>query len=257
MIRINLAPPSALKNKVWFVPELTLFLSVTFMVWYSSFLFLESIRNETKSIKRETQSIKADASKLLPEVKRYKVVKAQVDEIDQKLLSLKKVTVSKVSRYTPIILLEHLQTMKPIGLWLKGVQIDSANNQIHIKGGAFDNLLIAEFIAKLESTEDQEIIRDDVRTFIYFSKIQLQKIYDQTEGIKEDSKSKKPAKTQAERESKEFQETFKKETEDIEKGSLSSEGASLFPELEKFPSFTMVLKYAERGVQKTEEAGGP
>lgn len=241
MIRINLAPPNALKDKIWFVPELLFFLIITSSVYTGVTFFLKSIEDDTARIRAEIESINRDTENLNPDIQRFEQVTKQIESIGEKLQSLESLTVSKVGRYLPIILLEHLQKMKPEGLWFSTLRQESNESQIRISGGSFDNLLIAEFINSIVATRKRPTDPKDITSYIFFPNVLLDQIAndaaDQMEmGAKSTEKSEKQ---------KILQDTAAIKASGPK--TLANETSEAFPELGKFPAFSVVLKYAERG----------
>ena len=110
------------------------------------------------------------------DIKRYKVIDQQVQELEGKIKSLKEITASKIKRYKPIILLEILQNLKPAGVWFSHVEDETNNSELNIVGGAFDSILIAEFISKLNSTKFQQPVVYDLKTHVYFENIFLERV---------------------------------------------------------------------------------
>jgi len=239
LIRINLAPPSALKDKVWFVPELVFFFIISASVYTGVQFYLKSIEDETAKIRAEIDAINRDTENLSPDIARFEQVSKQIDMLKEKLKSLESLTVSKVGRYMPIIILENIQRMKPNGLWLNTFHQNSRDQQISITGGSFDNLLIAEFINAINATRTQQIDPQDVRTYVYFSNVLLERI---ASDVAQQTESSGPV-----AEKTEMQKAL--EATEVVKPSNKTAGESkIFPELKNFPSFTMTLKYAERVV---------
>lgn len=248
MIRINLAPPESLKNKVWFVPELLLLIVLTSAVWLTVEVYLSGIEQETARITAETDEIINNIAKLHPDIERFEQVTKQTIGLKGRLDSLESITVSKVGRYLPVILLEYLQLLKPEGMWFDSIQQKSDQSQVHIQGGAFDNLLIAEFMASISDTRFQDINPNDVRTFIYFPNITLEQIT--SEAGKQTDKPSAPNKKDHNmlgNKDLSLQEQKIVNTEVKEMGSSSnSKENKEFPELSKFPAFSVNIVYAER-----------
>ena len=61
---------------------------------------------------------------------------------------------------------------KPDGLWYDSLAMSDTN--VEIKGAAFDNIMIAEFLTALDSTKTQEVDHIDLRTQVYFDSANLE-----------------------------------------------------------------------------------
>ena len=53
-----------------------------------------------------------------------------------------------------------------MGFWYDALVV--GDNNVKIKGAAFNNILVAEFLTALESTKTQEVDPVDLRTYVYF-----------------------------------------------------------------------------------------
>ena len=240
MILINLAPPAALKDKIWFVPELILFILVSAISWTNVQWYLSSIEDEIRQIQSETAEVAKDLAKLHSDVEKFGVITSQIAALKEKLASLEDITVSKVGRYLPIIVLEHLQTLKPEGLWFKSLRQDSDSREIALEGGSFDNLLIAEFMSSIDETRRRPIDTRDVRSMVYFPIVKLGKISSDA-GDQQEAPNKKGPETDT-------QKAFRKTSEIKDAEDQPAKEIKGFPELEKFPAFSLTIKYAERSL---------
>lgn len=229
-----------MRDRVWFIPELVLFLLVLGTSWGTAVWYLNSIREETALIQAQTEDIVQEITKLQSDVERFEQIAKQIEAIKQKLSSLENITVSKVERYLPIIVLEYLQGMKPEGMWFNSLRQNSKDQMITLEGGSFDNLLIAEFMNSLEQTKKQAVNVQDVRSYVFFSHFALGKI--STEGTGQISQEAPAQETDA-------QKSFQKISTFKNKKSGASEN-KMFPELKKFPAYTLMIKYAERATSQ-------
>ncbi|MBI2603412.1 MAG: PilN domain-containing protein [Deltaproteobacteria bacterium] len=251
MIKINLAPPLELENKYWYIPELVLFALLLGGALLGTELYVGSVEHEIADFQVETQLLRRNTKRLQVDVQRYAQIKTQLDVLAEKIGAIERITVSKIARYLPIILLEHFQNLKPEGMWFTSLSDDSPSKQIKIAGAAFDSLLIAEFISALEETKQQEFDPTDIRTHVFFPAVFLEKVT--TAGTSQTERQKTTSGTEAQ---KALQEV--REIQVTEKGSGSDAGAmQKFPELSKFPMFFLTVKYGERGELKPEPKPEP
>ena len=88
-----------------------------------------------------------------------------------KLRALNAITDSRLAKYRPLIAIEHLQNLKPEAVWLTTLTVE--DGKIELEAMATDNVLVAEFITALKSTQLQDIDPADLRTQVYFSDVTL------------------------------------------------------------------------------------
>lgn len=198
MIKINLTPIEELENPLWWVPDLLVVLSVILISFFSVQFYLDSFKTQRDLLNKEADALELKNQQLSEPVKKYDTLQAEIKQHSDELESLRRLTQSKVLRYQPVILVEHLQNLKPEGVWFEAVDFiarrpskteskkkangkDKVKNNrtilpeeaIKITGYAFDNVMIAEFMTALRATQTQEIDVSDIRTHIYFSQIDL------------------------------------------------------------------------------------
>ena len=142
--------------------------------------------------------------KLNPDLERFKGLDKDIQTLNIKLDALKNITVSKISKYKPVIVLEHLQNLKPDGVWFSHVAIGTSlpplerdkegangnaipesldakgsapvdNDSFEVVGQAFDNLLTAELMTAIRSTGSQELDEGDLRTQVFFADLALRR----------------------------------------------------------------------------------
>ncbi len=229
--------------------------------YYGVESFLASVEAETARITTKTAEIDANIERMQPDLQKFDQLSKQIDLLKNKLLSLESITVSRVSRYLSVILLEHLQNLKPEGVWFSSLSIDSKRKEISIAGGSFDNLLVAEFINQLEETEKRKVEVKDLSSFVYFDKVKLEKV----SNTKSSNEGEEAPQTLSE-----GQKALKKVGEggnakdglakagttsasDVSRKKVSVEN-TLFPELNSFPAFTLVIKYAERNFDQPRKS---
>ncbi len=254
MIHINLAPPTEIKDKLWFIPELALFLFILAVSWTGVQLFLGHIEDQTTTLRNEIEDIGKNIAKLHPDVEKFEQMTNQIQILKDKIRAVQKITVSKTARYLPVILLEHLQAFKPEGLWFNSVEQDARSSQIRVSGGAFDGLLIAEFMASLENTKKQAPTVNDVKSFIYFTRVDLDHVSSEGSGAGGSGGSGGGSDSA---DSAEAKKAFKK-TKDIKAFKGSGGGGDSnrsFPELGSFPSFSLTIQYAEHGDEAAPVTG--
>jgi hypothetical protein len=168
----------------------------------------------------ETQALSAD-------VEKYNGLNQKIGQLESKKISLKRITESKLVRFLPIILLENIQNLKPSGVWLTGLTfvdkksdtpmagqrdpslspptnaagqtanptaaalVDAQGSErpfdIEIIGSAASNVLIAEFMMALKTTQNQSYEQTDLRTQLFFSDVVIN--FSQISSQKADAKT--------------------------------------------------------------------
>ncbi|MFK7872511.1 MAG: PilN domain-containing protein [Oligoflexales bacterium] len=176
MIFINLTPPEEIENNYWYVPDVAAVL-LAFFLSHSVFTWMKAeIRNDIDLIENKRATIAQNMEEIKPQVKRYKEINKEMNELRERIQALKNLTISELTRFRPVIILEQIQTLMPKGVWLIDMRLDVDQKALSIQGGALDNLLVAEFMNILKSTSQEEIYPGDMRTQIYFSHVLLQQV---------------------------------------------------------------------------------
>ncbi len=200
MIKINLCPLDEIESPYWYVPDVIAATIVAVAVFFATQYYLGNIQDQIDGLVAEAASLDENTAKLTPDLEKFKNLGKDIAELNAKLSALKSITVSKISKYKPVIILEHLQNLKPEGVWFETVRIgfnvnaakavtagatglpqpaESAQAQevnedgFEVKGQAFDHILTAEFMTAIRSTENQEIDSGDLRTQVYFNELTL------------------------------------------------------------------------------------
>jgi hypothetical protein len=172
VIKINLCPIDELENQYWYVPDLAVAVMICLACYFGVDYYLNMIEDEIAVVNQETVELGEKFDQLQPDLERFKTLDADIQELRTKIESLKSITVSRISKYKPIIALEHLHNLSPEGLWYKELKL-TKDQTFEITGEAFDNLLLSELIGNLRATESQIDDKSDLRTQVYFSQIRL------------------------------------------------------------------------------------
>jgi Tfp pilus assembly protein PilN len=217
MIKINLCPIDELESQYWYVPDLAVAAVVAIVSFLGVQYYLGTIQEQIDTTQASIASLKESTERLAPDLVRFKDLQKNVAELNQKLDALKVITVSKISKYKPVIVVEHFQNLKPDGVWFESLRIGADTDPVgfEVKGRAFDNVLTAEFITALRSTESQEPDESDLRTQVYFNGLML------------------------------------------ENTQVSDGAPENFPELIGYPEFTIKGRFQERGVMPSMPVQDP
>ncbi len=209
MIKINLAPNTETESHILWeaLPEIVVLLLVSFTVYFGVDLYLDSERSMIRAMEQSrTQLTQANAI-LMPKSKQFQELNKQYNTLKSRSLSIVEITESNSLRYRPVIALEHIQTLKPEGVWLTGINIirdtekegkyyaerslekikskqssvkesvytfkDVDLYDVEVRGYAYDNILLAEFISTLKSTQLTDYFENDLRSKIFFQDFKL------------------------------------------------------------------------------------
>ncbi len=237
MIKINLAPIDELESPYWYLPELIMAIVVVAVSWFSINYYLDAVRDEITDVNSQTDAKQLAFQEITKDTAKYDQLDKDIKALNEKLDSLKNITVSKISRFKPVILLEHLQNLKPAGIWFNYVSDTTEKNRLTVVGKAFDSLLVAEFMTAMAATKIQELDPSDLRTQVYFNEVRLERI-STTSGTSNSDR------LDAEQNGADGDGAFTLEPEAIsEQWTL---GDKTFPELSKYPGFHLTLQYQER-----------
>lgn len=187
MIRINLIPPEELESHLWWVGDIIIAIIISVIMFFGSQFYLTGTKSQIEKTSKEIVAMEIQLNNLNKYVNEYRSINNEIKSYNAKLSSLKVISLSKVARYSPIIAIEHIQNLKPYGLWFNKLELKTSkdsqskvSNQsssitpsIIIEGEAIDSMLISEFITALNSTYYNAYDSQDIRTHIYFSNLKL------------------------------------------------------------------------------------
>ena len=171
MIRINLVPKEELESQVWFLPDLIILLLVGFALFTFVDGQMSGIRDSIALVTANRDDFSEKTKQIQPTLERFKSLGKDKENLMVKLRALQMITDSKIAKYRPLIAIEHLQNLKPESVWLSSLNVE--DNKIEFEAFALDNILVAEFITALKSTQFQDIDPSDLRTQVYFSDVTL------------------------------------------------------------------------------------
>ena len=172
MIRVNLCPVDELESPYWWVGEAIVGVVILISSYVGVQVYLGTIQDQIDVAVKETEILENSYRKLEPDIKKFENLDNDIKELNNKLVALQAITVSKVSRYRPVIAIEHLQNLKPDGVWFQSFTL-GADNTLELKGQAFDNILVAELMVALKYVANQEAFASDLRTQVYFDDVSL------------------------------------------------------------------------------------
>lgn len=174
MIKINLCPIDELQSPYWWIPDVVVGAAVAVGALVAVQWHLGQIQLQIEETTAKTEEIRENEQKLASDLRRYANMEKDESELRNKLTALQQITVSKISKYKPLIAVEHLANLRPEGVWYHGFKVgDQDGDSFELKGQAFDNLLVAELLTSLNSTASQDPDESDLRTLIFFSRVEL------------------------------------------------------------------------------------
>ncbi|SLM32195.1 PilN [Desulfamplus magnetovallimortis] len=149
MIRINLLPFRAARAKENIRRQVSIFslmaLLLLFVFWYVILHYDDKIKeHESKiaSVKQEISIYKAKADRVTKIEKELALLQQKLDAID----SLNNI------RKEPVVLMDNLtQLVIPERMWI--TYLKSAGNSVTLKGVAFDQQTVADFMTNVKSSE--------------------------------------------------------------------------------------------------------
>lgn len=174
MIKIQLCPPEELENPLWFVPDVLVAVVVIVAAYMGAQWYLGTIQEQVDVVEASTASLRESTAKLKPDLVRFDSLKVDIATLNARLSALRSITTSKFVRFKPLIVFEHFQNLRPEGVWFKSLKVGvSGADKFELSGQAFDNLLVAEFLTAVRSTDTQEKDDGDMRTQVGFADLEL------------------------------------------------------------------------------------
>jgi hypothetical protein len=163
MLRIQLCPASELENKHWWAKEAAVFVLVFLLSWFGVSFRLDQMRDEIQRLTTTADDWTNKAKELEPTVAKFKTLDEEIALLNRKIDVLSKITVSRIEKVLPVVVLEQLQTLKPKGVWFHKL-IYNADRSVNVLGGTMDSLLISEFLLGMRETMNPDTWTNDVRT---------------------------------------------------------------------------------------------
>lgn len=175
MIKINLCPIDELDNPRWWLVDASVLALVVIGTVFSVKWYLSQIEIEIDQLRATLEDINASEQNLASDLQRYQSMEKDEGTLQSKLKALEKITVSKISKFRTLVVLEHLANLRPEGVWYQSLKIDDrSGSKFELKGQAFDNLLVAELIMSLKATASQDIELNNIRSLVYFDQVNLE-----------------------------------------------------------------------------------
>jgi hypothetical protein len=119
MIKINLTPEEELQNPWWYLPDVAMLLLIGGLSYLAVYVYFEMREQQRLEIVSNTTAITAKITELDTKVKELERANSEITSTKELIDEMAPLTGAQVSRYMPLIVLEHLQSLKPEGLWFK------------------------------------------------------------------------------------------------------------------------------------------
>ena len=176
MLRINLASGGeSVSDEVhggsWYIFDVIVLVAVAGAGYFGVQYYMSAAKDSIEIVESDTSSIRDSIVKLQQSIERFNTLEVDIKQLSNKVQAIKSITVSVFERYKLLIALEHLQILQPSGVWYDSLSVEK--DKVSIKGAAFNNILVAEFLTALESTKTQEVDPVDLRTYAYFDPSRL------------------------------------------------------------------------------------
>lgn len=148
MIRINLLPFRAARKKENIRRQVSIFFLSIVLIFSALFWYTLSIDRKIAQIQEETRQVKQQIALYKEKADRVTEIKRKLKILDDKL---KIVASLKEKRNEQLVLLEEVSDKLVLErMWIESLKADTT--QVIIKGIAFDNPTIADFMRNLETS---------------------------------------------------------------------------------------------------------
>ncbi len=148
MIRINLLPFRLARKKENIRRQISVFMLLVFLSGVVLFWYTQMMNRKIQSVKNNTTQVNAQIAKYKEKAERVNQIKKDLKALDEKLKIMSSLKKQKDKQY---ILFDHMiGLIVPERMWLESMKTD--DNTIVIKGIAFDNPTIADFMKNLEKS---------------------------------------------------------------------------------------------------------
>jgi competence CoiA-like predicted nuclease len=172
MIKIQLAPADEVDSGPWALPDGIVMALIGAIAYFGVTYYLDSIREETAKTTAQAEQWKLDYKKQEPRIQQFQTLNSDVDMLNRRIEAIKKISVSKISRFFSVLFLDNMQTVRPEGLWFSKFTL-SDDGKFQVIGGTTDNLLLAEFMLTMRESMNVTTVNTDLRTQVGYSNIQL------------------------------------------------------------------------------------
>ena len=173
ILHINLTPYDELQDNTWWIIDVVVIVAFLIASNVVGKFVTGKMNSEITKIDQEIAEVKSNINAIKSEGEKLSTLKEEIKKLQRRLDSYAEVGISDVNRYELLILLEYMQTLKPIGMWYNSLDIDTNDKKIVINGLVNDPEMISDFLVSLKSTQEEADL-DDIRNRFFFVKIDLE-----------------------------------------------------------------------------------
>lgn len=148
MIRINLLPFRIARKKENIRFQISVFILLIVLVSVALFAATHMVNKKIISVKDQTRQVDRQIAKFKEKAMRVKKIKTDLKRLEEKLEIVKSLQKQRDKQY--VLFDAMTQLIVPERMWLESFRTDA--NNVHIKGIAFDNPTIADYMEKLEKS---------------------------------------------------------------------------------------------------------
>lgn len=148
MIRINLLPFRVARKKENIRRQISVFFLLILLTIVALFYYTQVVNKQIVSVKEKTENVNQQITKYKEKATRVKTIKKDLELLKEKLEIVKSL---QTQRDKQLVLFDTMTDLiVPGRMWLESLKID--DQSVTIKGIAFDNPTIADFMEKLEQS---------------------------------------------------------------------------------------------------------
>ncbi|MCX6118389.1 MAG: hypothetical protein NT027_12660 [Proteobacteria bacterium] len=175
MLKIQLCPIGELENKQWWIPDAASILAVLLVSWIGLDQVIGSVNEEIVRLNVTADDWTGQIAKLNPLIEKYKGLDAETAVLKKKIDVISRITVNKMDKVLPLVVLEQLQILKPAGLWYRDLEFLD-DKKVKINAASRESLLVSEFLLGLRETMNPATWNSDIRTQIGYQNVQIGQI---------------------------------------------------------------------------------
>ena len=148
MIRINLLPFRLARKKENIRRQISVFFLLIVLILTGMYYYTQLVNKQIASVKNQTQNVKQQISKYKEKAQRVKKIKKDLKILEEKLAVVQSLQSQREKQLTLFDAMTGL--VVPARMWL--TEFKTGSTTVTIKGIAFDNPTIADFMKKLEQS---------------------------------------------------------------------------------------------------------
>lgn len=149
MIRINLLPFRLARKKENIRRQISIFLLLFALTLVGLYGYTQIVNKQIEKVKSETNAVNLQITKYKEKAARVQKIKKDLKQLEEKLAIVESL---KTLRSKQLVLFDSMTDLiVPGRMWLESFKTDAST--VTIKGIAYDNPSIAEFMEKLEQSE--------------------------------------------------------------------------------------------------------